>query len=189
VPELFFAPDLKGYGWVFRKGDYLNIGLGREDKNRLPAHVTAFCRYLEDEGKIPAGVTAKYNGHAYLLYTHAIREMLGDNVLLIGDSAGLAYPQSGEGIRPAVESAMIAAEVIRCSENDYSKANLRDYQRKMELRFGERFPAPGLMERLPLSVKKIFARSLLKTRWFTQNTVIRNWFLQERQAPMPPISE
>ena len=84
---------------------------------------------------------------------------------------------------------MIAAEVIRCSENDYSKANLRDYQRKMELRFGERFPAPGLMERLPLSVKKIFARSLMKTRWFTQNTVIRHWFLQERQAPMPPISE
>ena len=32
VPELFFTPDLMGYGWVFRKGDYLNIGLGREDK-------------------------------------------------------------------------------------------------------------------------------------------------------------
>ena len=34
-PELYFTPDLKGYGWVFRKGDYLNIGLGREDKHRL----------------------------------------------------------------------------------------------------------------------------------------------------------
>jgi flavin-dependent dehydrogenase len=29
-------------------------------------------------------------------------------VLLIGDAAGLAYPESGEGIRPAVESGLIA---------------------------------------------------------------------------------
>jgi len=28
IPELFFTPDLKGYGWVFRKGDYLNVFAG-----------------------------------------------------------------------------------------------------------------------------------------------------------------
>jgi geranylgeranyl reductase family protein len=184
VPELFFTPDLKGYGWVFRKGDYLNIGLGREDKKALPAHVKAFCDYLENERKIPAGITAKYAGHAYLLYNHAVRDMLADNVLLIGDAAGLAYPQSGEGIRPAVESALIAAGVIRESGNNYSKANLQGYQRIMELRFGKRLPAPSVMERLPVSLKKFFARSLMKTRWFSKNTVIKKWFLQSHRKPL-----
>ena len=189
VPELFFTPDLKGYGWVFRKGDYLNIGLGREDKSGLPAHVKAFCDYLQEKGKIPADISAKYNGHAYLLYNHAVREMLAEHTLLIGDSAGLAYPQSGEGIRPAVESAILAAETVRRSENDYSEANLRAYQRNMESRFGERMPAPGMMERLPLSVKKTFARSLMKTQWFTKNTVIKKWFLQTDQTHLPPVGK
>ena len=39
VPELFFCADLKGYGWCFRKGDVLNVGLGRLDSGRLSRHV------------------------------------------------------------------------------------------------------------------------------------------------------
>ena len=34
IPELFFCEDLRGYGWVFRKEEYINIGLGREDQHR-----------------------------------------------------------------------------------------------------------------------------------------------------------
>jgi len=189
MPELFFTPDLMGYGWVFRKGDYLNVGLGREDKSRLSSHVKAFCEYLIAQGKIPDDITAKYNGHAYLLYNHAVREMVDENVLLIGDSAGLAYPQSGEGIRPAIESAILAAEVIRSCENDYSKNKLQPYNEKMEQRFGKRSPAPDTMERLPMFVKKIFASQLMKTRWFTKNVVTDKWFLQRHQPAMPVINE
>lgn len=189
VPELFFTPDLMGYGWVFRKGDYLNIGLGREDKNKLSGHVKAFCHYLVEQGKIPADITAKYNGHAYLLYNHAVREMVSENVLLIGDSAGLAYPQSGEGIRPAVESAMLAADIIRESHGDYSRNNLEQYIELMEQRFGVRTPAPDLMERLPMSLKKMFASELMKTKWFTKNIVTEKWFLQTHQSQLPAINE
>jgi geranylgeranyl reductase family protein len=189
VPELFFTPDLMGYGWVFRKGDYLNIGLGREDKSKLSSHVKDFCDYLTAQGKIPADITAKYNGHAYLLYNHAIRKMVAENVLLIGDSAGLAYPQSGEGIRPAVESAILAAEVIRDCEGKYSSNNLQAYNIAMEQRFGQRLPGPDLMERLPMFVKKVFASQLMKTQWFTKNVVTDKWFLQSHQAPLPAIDE
>ena len=187
VPELFFTPDLMGYGWVFRKGDFLNIGLGREDKSKLSGHVKDFCAYLEAQGKIPEGVSVKYNGHAYLLYNHAVREMVAENVLLIGDSAGLAYPQSGEGIRPAVESAMLAADVIRACAGDYSKKNLQAYHDMVQQRFGERLPKPDVMERLPMSVKKIFARQLMKTHWFTKNIVTDKWFLQSHQSRLPAI--
>lgn len=187
IPELFFTPDLKGYGWVFRKGDYLNIGLGREDKNKLSSHVRDFCDYLTAQGKIPDDITDKYNGHAYLLYPHATRDMVSDNVLLIGDSAGLAYPQSGEGIRPAVESAMLAADVISSCKNGYSKSALQAYNQIMEKRFGHRLPSPGLMERLPVAVKQFFASRLMKTHWFTRNIVTDKWFLQSHQSRLPPI--
>src|SRR5262245_61528134 len=42
VPELYFCADLKGYGWCFRKGDVLNVGLGRLDSRELRAHVKRF---------------------------------------------------------------------------------------------------------------------------------------------------
>ena len=184
TPELFFLPDLMGYGWVFRKGDYLNIGLGREDKSKLSTHVKAFCQYLTEQKKIPADITEKYSGHAYLLYNHAAREMLSDNVLLIGDSAGLAYPQSGEGIRPAVESAIIAAKVIRDCKGDYSKQNLSSYNNQMQQRFGKRLPGPDSLECLPMFIKKIFARQLMKTHWFTEKIVTEKWFLQKHQPPL-----
>ena len=189
VPELFFTPDLKGYGWVFRKGDYLNIGLGREDKNRLPGHVKAFCQYLEQQGRIPAGISSKYKGHAYLLYNHAKRAMLSDNVMLIGDSVGLAHPQSGEGIRPAVESAVIAAEAILSADRKYSSANLQPYQVKMIERFGQRQAKPGLMEKLPAPIKRFFASLLMKTHWFTTRTVTNRWFLQNNLEALPPVKE
>lgn len=189
VPELFFTPDLKGYGWVFRKGDYLNVGLGREDKSKLSSHVKEFCDYLVEQGKIPGDITEKYNGHAYLLYNHAVREMVADGVILIGDSAGLAYPQSGEGIRPAVESAMLAADVIRDCAGDYSKNKLQAYSDVMQQRFGKRLPGPDTMERLPMFIKRIFARQLMKTRWFTKNIMTDKWFLQSHQSPLPAIKK
>lgn len=184
VPELFFTPDLKGYGWVFRKGDYLNIGLGREDRHKLSSHVQDFVQYLKQQNKIPQDLPGKFNGHAYLLYPHAIRNIVSDNVLLIGDAAGLAYPQSGEGIRPAVESALLAARIIDDCHGDYAAAKLHNYHVLIEQRFGERHPGPDLMEHLPLGIKQLVASELMKTRWFTRKIVTDRWFLQSHQEPM-----
>src|SRR4029077_3441598 len=35
MPELYFCSDMKGYGWCFRKENFLNVGLGRLDQHRL----------------------------------------------------------------------------------------------------------------------------------------------------------
>ena len=184
VPELFFTPDLKGYGWIFRKGNFLNIGLGREDKHRLSSHVQDFVQYLKQQDKIPQDIAEKFNGHAYLLYPHALRDIVSDNVMLIGDAAGLAYPQSGEGIRPAVESALFAARVIEDCHGDYAAAQLQPYHELIEQRYGERHPGPDLMERLPLGIKQLVAAELMKTRWFTRKIVTDRWFLQSHQEPI-----
>lgn len=185
VPELFFTPDLMGYGWVFRKGNYLNIGLGREDRHRLSSHVRCFCDYLKQQNKIPSDTPDKFNGHAYLLYPHAYREMVSENVILIGDSAGLAYAQSGEGIRPAVESAFVAAQVIRQLKGQYTRDRLMDYSAIMQQHFGQRNPKPALLERLPQVVKQIVAGQLMKTHWFTGKVVLEKWFLHKDSVSEP----
>jgi flavin-dependent dehydrogenase len=65
TPELYFCPDMKGYGWCFRKGNILNIGLGRADSRGLPDHVGGFVHFLKSRGvshEMPA-----LRGHAYFL--------------------------------------------------------------------------------------------------------------------------
>jgi flavin-dependent dehydrogenase len=47
IPELFFEQDLKGYGWLVRKGDWLNVGLGRQDTEALGRHVEGFLGFLK----------------------------------------------------------------------------------------------------------------------------------------------
>ena len=184
VPELFFTPDLNGYGWVFRKGDFLNIGLGREDNHKLSEHVQKFCHFLKQQGKIPQDTPEKFHGHAYLLYPHALRDVIKDGLLLIGDAAGLAYPQSGEGIRPAVESALLAAAVIRGCNGDFSQSKLRPYFERLVARFGERQPKAGLLEHLPLGFKQVLASQLMRTHWFTRHIVMDRWFLHSQQTPL-----
>ncbi len=188
VPELFFTPDLKGYGWVFRKQNYLNIGLGREDKHRLSSHVQDFIRYLKQQAKVPQDMPEKLKGHAYLLYPHAVRNIVSDNVILIGDAAGLAYPQSGEGIRPAIESAILAADVLKDCAGDFSAAQLHSYQERIEQRFGQRQPEPGMLEKLPLGIKQPIASALMKTDWFTRKIVTDRWFLHTQQEPLKSAS-
>jgi len=184
-PELYFTNDLKGYGWVFRKGDYLNIGLGREDKHRLSAHVEQFCDYLTGIGRIPRELPGKLKGHAYLLYPHAGRALFSDRVMLIGDAAGLAYAQSGEGIRPAVESALLAASVILQCQGDYSAQRLGAYAGALEKQFGKREPRSGAVANVSPRIKQLLAGQLLKSRWFTKNLLIRRWFLHTQDRPLP----
>lgn len=182
-PELYFCADLKGYGWCFRKGDYLNIGLGREDNRRLSDHLTAFCAFLKQRGTIAFDPSARFKGHAYLLYRHAPREVLGESVLLIGDAAGLAYTQSGEGIRPAVESALMAAQTIVAANGDYSLERMRCYSEKLIARFGPRHKQ-SVSEFLPGAVKAVLARGLMASPWFTRRVVLDGWFLHADEGAL-----
>ncbi len=184
IPELYFTRDLVGYGWVFRKGNYLNIGLGREDSNRLSEHVAEFVGFLQQQGRIPSTIPGKFQGHAYLLYPRARRDLLQDQVLLIGDAAGLAYANSGEGIRPAVESGLFAGYAILKANGDYRREALQTYAELMTERFGERQPGPDFFDRLPAGLKRLVARQLMQNRWFTRNVVMDNWFLHNHVPPL-----
>ena len=184
LPELYFCGDYKGYGWVFRKGDYLNIGLGREDKDNLSGHVAAFCKFLWRAKKIPAVIPRDFHGHAYLLYQHSRRQVTADGMLLVGDAAGLAYTHSGEGIRPAVESGILAAQTIKNAQGDYSDRNLQTYRQMLAARFGSRKSPITMLQLLPDSLRRALARYLISNHWFAGKVIIDDWFLHARQRPL-----
>ncbi len=186
-PELFFCGDMKGYGWCFRKGNFLNVGLGREGGHQLSQHVQAFRASLIAQGKIPRGTPADFHGHAYLLYSSARRVVVHDGVLLIGDAAGLAYPQSGEGIRPAIESALMAAQTVCAARGDYRRDSLAPYQRRLDARYGLR-AAPPMRGLLPERLKQALAGRLLASHWFSRHVVLNRWFLHEHEEPLSTIS-
>ncbi len=176
LPELTFSRDLDGYGWVFRKGRYLNVGLGRRSRSgRLGPHVARFFERLRAQGKLPSTTPDAVHGHAYLLYGESGRPLRGEAVALVGDAAGLAYPTSGEGIRPAVESGLLLARALR-READWGVA-LAAYAGSVEARFGKRQPG----QRPPARLLAPLAGPLLAWPWFARRVVVERWFLHASQ--------
>ena len=116
----FFRRGLVGYAWFVPKGNgFVNIGIGgkaryfRKSGTKIHDHFRTFIGDLVRENKLDAATAAdlQETGHPYFLYTGG-GEVKRDNCFLIGDSAGLASVDLGEGIGPAVESGLMAAQEI-----------------------------------------------------------------------------
>lgn len=190
VPELYFCRDLRGYGWCFRKGDFLNIGLGRLDSHRLGEHVADFLAFLRRAKRICFDLPRKPLGHAYLLYSKTQRNFIGDGILLIGDAAGLAYSQSGEGIRPAIESGLLAAKTVIEAKGNYSRAKLEPYRELLTGRFGKQQDwSTRIGTKLPHALMSSLGRLLLGIPWFSRQVVIENWFLHANEPALERLPE
>jgi geranylgeranyl reductase family protein len=187
VPYLHFCPDLKGYGWYFRKGNYLNVGLGREDDEQLSDHVHAYVESLKARGRIPRNLPLRFPGHAYLLYPRSQRPLVGDGVLLVGDAAGTAYSPSGEGIRPAVESGLMAGALIRTLWRDYRRERLEPYAARFAARFGKKAER-SIADTLPAGLKQFLAGRLLGWSWFARRVVVEKWFLRAYEPALVPAN-
>lgn len=98
-----------GYGWIFPKSGYLSCGVGAwRGRGKLPQ---AMDDYLERS--LPAGSirSVRRYGHPLPLYAghHPVST---SRVCLVGDAASLVDPIMGEGIRFALRSGALAAQVL-----------------------------------------------------------------------------
>jgi flavin-dependent dehydrogenase len=107
VLELGVVPG--GYAWVFPKGDHVNVGVGgwESEGPRLRAHLRRLC---DEHGVDFEGLTA-LRGYR-LPYRRAESRFARDDVLLVGDAAGLVDPLSGDGMYEAFVSGKAAAEAV-----------------------------------------------------------------------------
>lgn len=116
-----------GYGWIFPKGDTITIGLGKfmHVKDDYKKKLENFCEYYNiDIGNkkiygfpIPTG--------------NYIKKPVLNNIIIIGDAAGLVNPITGEGISYALASGRNAALSI-IEKHCHNKINLsKIYHQKM----------------------------------------------------------
>ena len=184
-PLLLFCQDLRGYGWCVRKGGFANVGLGRIGGQGLNRQMRAFWDELERAGVVTGAPRTSFKGHAYLSYPASRRPELADGALLIGDAAGLADPQSGEGIRTAIESGLLAATAIVAARGEFGAARLEPYSTGLAARFGPRVAAdaePGTGSLA--AVRTAIGRWLLSQPRFVRSVVLDRWFLHSARAPL-----
>lgn len=120
-----FAPIAGGYGWLFPKGDHINIGVGgfvpqtglsSSAETGGMVYETVSRALLNDYTQTKLGVDlttlpgAHVSGQHLGLGGHAY--VPKGRILLTGDAAGLVDPLTGEGIHSALVSGQAAAAAV-----------------------------------------------------------------------------
>ena len=178
LPELLFCRDLQGYAWCVRKGSYVNVGIGRRGPRDFARHVQAFVELLGRTMNIRTPEHVPWRGHAYLAWGVGPRPVAGDGMVLAGDAAGLAYPESGEGIRPAIESGQMAAAAIVQAGGRCTADALYPYAAALKRRHPPRKPGSRVSDRISAALGRV----LLQSSIFTRHVVIDRWFLRLETA-------
>jgi len=106
-----------GYGWVFPFKDMASVGIyGAKPYNNPRQMLTSLKRWADIQ-KIPVNGLKPKAG----LINFDYRGWRFDNIMLIGDAAGLASGLTGEGMYPALVSGETAARLIINPDYDCEK--------------------------------------------------------------------
>ena len=115
--HLLFPRDLPGYCWYVPKGNsHLNVGVGGISQ-RMDARGKSILQYWTDllglltERSLVDATPIEPRGHVYYRRDDTGPVQIG-SAYIVGDSAGLATQDMGEGIGPAVRSGILAANAI-----------------------------------------------------------------------------
>jgi flavin-dependent dehydrogenase len=138
APLFQFSPlGLDGYGWVFPLADgEVNIGVcaanqpPRDFRQRTESYLAQWCPGQIGEMRAGAGPMWSGRGSRW----HDTR-----GVVSCGDAAGLVDPLTGEGIAPALESGIAAANAIVGWLASGPSDALGDYSRHISQTFGRRY--------------------------------------------------
>ena len=129
-----FAPLPGGYGWLFPKGDHINIGVGAFAPNdNGDAHLKLVTRellahYTREKLGVELGSLNAAALRASISAWEETPTRPHGRVLLTGDAAGLVDPLTGEGIHSAIVSGQAAAAAILSGANDIASAYAQKLQ-------------------------------------------------------------
>ncbi|MGZ4934732.1 MAG: NAD(P)/FAD-dependent oxidoreductase [Halobacteriota archaeon] len=122
-----YAP--RGYAWVFPKGDHAaNVGLGVLGSNITDKRPIDYLNEFVAD-KFPDGqpVELVVGG---VPVSDALKTIVSDGLMLVGDAARHTEPATGGGIITAMDGGALAGRVARNAvhQNDASVRVLRDYE-------------------------------------------------------------
>ena len=185
APDIYVEADLRGYGWFFPKGDFINVGIGITGgaDGSLPRRRDALVAALRAAGRLPADLPLDpFKGHAYVVRRQAPRRLAGPGFCLVGDAAGLARDLSGEGIGPAIRSGILAAGaaegVLR------RRASLDGYARDIVALYGAGEPTwiGRQLGRLPEALARTAVRLVLGSARARRRVVFDSIFGMKEQS-------
>jgi flavin-dependent dehydrogenase len=127
----FLQNGLPGYAWYVPKANgYVNVGLGgsaaklKDRNDSLKRHWALLVEKLDKMGLVK-GHDFKPIGHSY--YLRGKNPVLRQgNAFIVGDAIGLATRDMGEGIGPAIQSGIRAAEAI-LTDQAFSVQSIQKY--------------------------------------------------------------
>lgn len=104
------------YGYVIPKDEKFLVGFGFENGTINPwPYMTKFLDLLRNEFSFKP---ITINAREISFIPFSIPPIGLENVVLVGDAGGFCNPFSGEGIRFAIESGVMAAESIKISQEE-----------------------------------------------------------------------
>ncbi len=116
--QVQFLKGISGYIWIFPRADHISAGIaGKMGETSTAALRRMLELWLADHGFSIEG--AQFYSHilpALRPETIAAPEISGDGWALIGDSAGLVDPITGEGLYYALRSAELCAGALLAGE-------------------------------------------------------------------------
>jgi len=151
-----------GYGWIFPKGDHLNVGVGGDaaEAPRLREHLLRLCATHE----IDPDSATDTRGYRLPMRRPASRLARG-SAAVIGDAAGLVDPFSGDGMYEAFFSARLAADAatnLLAGRTDSLEPYERAVERSITPLTAAGWGARTAFERFP---RTTFALARLPVTW------------------------
>ena len=154
----FLHKFLPGYSWIFPVGPGLfNVGLGlraakvKKKGVSLKATLDDFLSsHYAEQVMGRHEVVAPVRGHPLRTWGVNRAQLSARRVLAMGDAASLAHPLSGEGIAPALESGLLAAEhTLRALEaGDFSRESLSAYAGEIRKRYERDYRAAWILREI-----------------------------------------
>jgi len=139
--EMHFVNEvLPGYFWIFPvEGKLANVGVGMVSKDMQKQNTKlkeAMFNAMKSEHFKERFKNAKQVSDIKgwtLPCGSKQRNIVGDNILLVGDAAALIDPFTGEGMGNAMLSSKIASKHIKSAltQGDFSKENLSKYESEL----------------------------------------------------------
>ncbi len=142
--QIQFLKGITGYIWVFPRADHVSAGIAGKMGEAPTAELRRILeKWLEENGFPLNG--ASFYSHilpSFRAQTFETLEVCGDGWAMIGDSAGLVDPITGEGLYYALRSAELCADALLAGRPDEYRALLAEEvlpELKLAARVSQRF--------------------------------------------------
>lgn len=143
-----------GYGWIFPgPGDQFNIGVAlftdRANHGRLHQFFDEFCRTFPPAARLIQHSTLTREFRGAPIRSGLNREFGRPGLLAVGEAVATTYSATGEGIGKAMESGILAAELVEAALGGRQRPEGLEnaYRRKFERQFAARYHAYEVAER------------------------------------------